>query len=97
MTVKRDSFLNINLYMMNYFIVHDSDMLHVINELRGAGAEAIAINGTRIMATSRISCGGPTINVGKSERFTPPFVIHAIGDPDALWPAFSGRTAFTMI
>ncbi|HHU48917.1 MAG: DUF881 domain-containing protein [Caldicoprobacterales bacterium] len=85
---KRDSFLNTNLYMMNYFIVHDSDMLHVINELRGAGAEAIAINGTRIMATSRISCGGPTINVGKSERFAPPFVIHAIGDPDALMAGF---------
>jgi len=85
---KRDSLLNINPYMMNYFIVHDSDMLHVINELRGAGAEAISVNGTRIMATSRISCGGPTINVGKSERFTPPFIIHAIGDPDALLAGF---------
>lgn len=85
---KRDSLLNMNPYMMNYFIVHDSDMLHVINELRGAGAEAIAINGTRIMATSRISCGGPTINVGKFERFVPPFIIHAIGDPDALLAGF---------
>ena len=85
---KRDSFLDSDPYIMNYFIVHDSDMLHVINELRGAGAEAIAINGTRIMATSRISCGGPTINVGKSERFTPPFVIHAIGNPDELMAAF---------
>ena len=85
---KRDSFLDYDPYMLNYFIVHDSDMLHVINELRGAGAEAIAINGTRIMATSRISCGGPTINVGKSERFAPPFIIHAIGNPDELMAAF---------
>jgi uncharacterized protein YlxW (UPF0749 family) len=85
---KRDTILSNNPYIMKYYIVHDSDMLNVINELREAGAEAIAVNGTRIMATSRISCGGPTINVGKSERFAPPFVIHAIGDPNALLANF---------
>jgi len=85
---KRDEFLTNNLDIIKYFIVHDSDMLNVINELRGAGAEAIAINGTRIMANSRISCGGPTINVGKYERFAPPFVIQAIGDPDRLMASF---------
>lgn len=81
---KRETILSNNPFMIKYFIVHDSDMLNVINELRGAGAEAIAINGTRIMGTSRISCGGPTINVGKYERFAPPFIIHAIGNPDDL-------------
>lgn len=85
---KRDTILTNNPYMMKYFIVHDSDMLNVINELRAAGAEAIAVNGTRIMANSRISCGGPTINVGKYERFAPPFIIHAIGDPDVLLSSF---------
>lgn len=85
---KRDSFFSNESYLINYFIVHDSDMLHVINELRGAGAEAISVNGSRIMANSRISCGGPTIHVGKSGRFAPPFVIHAIGDPDALIAGF---------
>ena len=74
--------------MMNYFIVHDSDMLHVINELRGAGAEAISINGTRILSTSRISCGGPTIKIGKFERIAPPFIIHAIVNPDDLVATF---------
>ena len=58
--------------------------LEVINELKAAGAEAIGINGVRILGNSRISCGGPTINVGDDQRFAPPFVIHAIGDPDAL-------------
>jgi uncharacterized protein YlxW (UPF0749 family) len=85
---KPDNFLSSNPYMLSFFIVHDSDMLHVINELRDAGAEAISVNGTRIMANSRISCGGPTIHVGKYERFAPPFVIHAIGDPDSLTAAF---------
>lgn len=86
---KRDSILLSNPYLMNYYIVHDSDMLNVINELRGAGAEAIAVNGVRIMANSRISCGGPTINVGKTQRFAPPFIFHAIGDSEALIAAFS--------
>ncbi|HHY82706.1 MAG TPA: DUF881 domain-containing protein [Clostridiales bacterium] len=85
---KRDSFLSNNPHIISYFIVHDSDMLHVVNELRSAGAEAIAINGTRIMANSRISCGGPTINVGKYQRFAPPFIIQAIGNPDRLMASF---------
>lgn len=29
----------------NLYIIHDDDLLRVINELRAAGAEAIAING----------------------------------------------------
>jgi len=81
---KRDSILDSDPGLLGYYIVHDSDLLEVVNELRAAGAEAIAINGVRIIETSRISCGGPTINVGKEQRFVPPFVIHAIGDPDAL-------------
>ncbi len=81
---KRESILTNDPGMLSYYIVHDSDLLNVVNELRAAGAEAIAINGVRILATSRISCGGPTINVGKEQRFAPPFTIHAIGDPDEL-------------
>lgn len=81
---KRDTILESDLGMMGYYIVHDSDLLEVVNELRAAGAEAVAINGVRIIGSSRISCGGPTINVGKEQRFAPPFVIHAVGDPDAL-------------
>ncbi len=81
---KRDTILDSDPGMIGYYIVHDSDLLEVVNELRAAGAEAVSINGVRITGSSRISCGGPTINVGKEQRFAPPFVIHAIGDPDAL-------------
>lgn len=87
---KRDQLLFNNPSLISYYIVHDSDLLNVVNELRSAGAEAIAINGTRIMANSRISCGGPTIHVGRLQRFAPPFIIHAIGDPDALIAVFDG-------
>jgi len=80
----RDSIVFDEQFELSSFIVHDTDLLGVINELRAAGAEAIEINGVRILANSRISCGGPTINVGREQRFTPPFIIHAIGDPQAL-------------
>lgn len=85
---KRDTILDSDTDMIGYYIVHDSDLLEVVNELRAAGAEAVAINGVRITGSSRISCGGPTINVGKEQRFAPPFIIHAIGDPEVLTSYF---------
>ena len=38
----------------NLYIIHDDDLLRVINELRAAGAEAISINGERLVSTSEI-------------------------------------------
>ena len=36
------------------YLIHDNDLLSVINELRSAGAEAISLNGERILATSEV-------------------------------------------
>lgn len=63
----------------NLYIIHDDDLLKVINELRAAGAEAISINGQRLVATSEIRCAGPTLSVN-NVRSAPPYEIHAIGD-----------------
>lgn len=68
----------------NFYVVHDEDVLSVLNELKAAGAEALAINGQRLLATSEIRCVGPTILTNKSYRLTPPFVITAIGKQDNL-------------
>jgi uncharacterized protein YlxW (UPF0749 family) len=67
----------------NWYLIHDGDILEIINELRGAGAEAIATNDERVAATSNIRCGGPTINID-GKRHAVPFVIKAIGNPEAL-------------
>lgn len=67
----------------NLFLIHDDDLLKVVNELRAAGAEAISINDQRIIATSEIRCIGPTISIN-SIKFSPPFKIKAIGDPATL-------------
>lgn len=60
------------------FLVHDMDLIMIVNELSGAGAEAIAVNDQRLVATSEIACAGTTILVNR-QRLTPPFVIKAIG------------------
>lgn len=66
----------------NLYVLHDEDVLKVLNELKAAGAEALAINNQRIIATSEIRCIGPTILTNKNQRLTPPFVITAIGNQD---------------
>jgi len=65
------------------YIVHDSDLRSVANELFAAGAEAVSINDERLVATSSIRCAGNTILVN-NRRCTSPFEIKAIGDSDAL-------------
>ncbi|TYP54938.1 DUF881 domain-containing protein [Thermosediminibacter litoriperuensis] len=67
----------------NLFLIHDEDILKVVNELFAAGAEAVSVNGQRIIATTEIRCVGPTIMVN-SVRMAPPFVIQAIGNPENL-------------
>ena len=37
----------------NLYVIHDDDLLRVINELRAAGAEAISVNGQRLTGVSR--------------------------------------------
>lgn len=67
----------------NNFIVHDQDLLFLVNELKASGAEAISVNGERITAMSEIRCAGTMILVN-TNRIAPPFVIKAIGSPDML-------------
>ncbi len=63
----------------NLYVIHDEDILRIVNELRAAGAEAISINGQRLIATSEIRCAGPTLSVN-NVRSAPPYEIIAIGD-----------------
>lgn len=75
----------------NLYVLHDEDVLRVINELKAAGAEALAINEQRLTATSEIRCIGPTILTNKSQRLSPPFVIYAIGNPETMLSALNMR------
>jgi len=74
----------------NLFLLHDDDVLRVVNELAAAGAEAISINGQRHIATTEIRCAGPAISVNNT-RVTPPIQIMAVGDPATLESALRMR------
>ncbi len=78
------------------YIIHDADINAILNELRIHGAEAISINGERIIGTSRLVCAGPTIFLNVS-RYPPPYVIRAIGDPDALYEAIDQMTSVAVM
>ena len=74
----------------NLYVIHDDDLLKVINELRAAGAEAIAINGQRLTGTSEIRCAGPTLSVN-NVRSAAPFEVCAIGNKQTLENALKMR------
>lgn len=65
-------------------IIHNSDLLALVNELNNAGAEAIEINGQRIVNTSSITCEGNVIKVN-GEKIGSPFTIKAIGSQGLLY------------
>ncbi|MFV0314090.1 MAG: DUF881 domain-containing protein [Anaerotignum sp.] len=70
----------------NAYLIHAEDILSVINELNVAGAQAISINGQRIVSTSSVSCAGSIVMVN-GERVAAPFEISAIGDGDIMQSA----------
>lgn len=67
----------------NKTILHYSDIAAVVSELWAAGAEAVTVNGERIVSTTGITCVGTTI-LCNAKRMAPPYVVAAIGDPAAL-------------
>lgn len=63
----------------NELILHNYDVVAVVNELWAAGAEAVAINGQRMVAITPIKSVATTLMVNV-KRITPPLRIEAIGD-----------------
>ena len=69
-------------------IIHDSDINQVVNELKAAGAEAIAVNDQRLVATSSVRDAGPSIFINNTPTVLP-FIIKAIGNPKTLATAIN--------
>lgn len=65
------------------YIIHDKNLLYLVNELKSAGAEAVAINGQHLVAYSDIRCVGTAILVNAT-RLVPPYKIDALGDPEQM-------------
>ena len=72
--------------------INEEDLLRVINELFAAGAEAISINGNRIISTSAIVAIDTDILKIDSRKISSPYIINAIGNPDYLKSSVTGKS-----
>jgi uncharacterized protein YlxW (UPF0749 family) len=61
------------------YIVHEYQLRDVVNALWAAGADAISINGERMVAPTSIYCVGSTILVNDT-RTSPPYEFMVVGD-----------------
>ncbi|WP_027624716.1 DUF881 domain-containing protein [Clostridium lundense] len=64
-------------------LIHNEDMIQVVNDLMNAGAEAISINGLRIVSSTGIYCNGAFLRIN-GIQVCAPFYINAIGNKDVL-------------
>jgi len=65
-------------------IIHNTDIIQVLNDLKNAGAEAISINGQRIVDSSEVYCSGPFLRVN-GVKIAAEFSIYAIGNKEVLY------------
>lgn len=80
----------------NYLVLED-DLQDIITALWAAGAEAIAVNGERLVSTSSVYGAGAAILINNT-RHAPPYRFEAIGSDGLLerflaHPAFRGSVA----
>jgi len=68
--------------------VQDVDLQAVVNALWAAGAEAIAVSGQRLVATSAIRNAGAAVLVNY-KVLSSPYRVEAVGDPAVLQERFS--------
>ena len=64
-------------------VIHQQDVQGVVNALWAGGADAMTIMGQRVTSISAVRCVGNTLLL-HGRAFGPPFVVTAIGDPQAL-------------
>ena len=67
----------------NELTVHQQDIQAVVNALWAGGADAVTVQGQRIISTTGIRCVGNTV-VLHGVPYAPPYRIAAIGDVSAL-------------
>lgn len=77
----------------NTVLVHDMDILTIINELNRSGAEVLSVNGQRILNDTSISCSGYTIRINE-QFFARPFEIRAIGDSKRMAASLIGPEGY---
>jgi uncharacterized protein YlxW (UPF0749 family) len=76
----------------NIMFVHQQDIQAYVNALWAGGAEAVTLQGQRLITTTGIKCVGSTV-VLDGVPYSPPYVIEAIGDAAAMNTAINTSPA----
>ena len=67
----------------NLLVVHQQDIQAVVNAMWKGGAQAVTIQGQRVVSTTGIRCIGNSVQL-QGVPYSQPYVISAVGDPAAL-------------
>ncbi|MEV7397994.1 DUF881 domain-containing protein [Aeromicrobium sp. NPDC092404] len=73
-------------------IVHQQDIQAYVNALWAGGADAVTLQGQRLISTTGIKCVGATV-VLDGVPYSPPYVIEAIGDSATMNAAINSSAA----
>jgi len=71
---------------INLLVVHQQDIQAVVNALWKGGAEALTLQGKRVITTTGIKCEGNAVMI-QGVAYPQPYTISAIGDPERLQEA----------
>ena len=69
-------------------LIHQEDIVILLDELKNAGAEAISVNEQRIVSNTYVYCDGSVILID-GVKIGNPFVIKAIGDSQTIYGAIT--------
>jgi uncharacterized protein YlxW (UPF0749 family) len=72
----------------NLLLVHQQDIQAVVNAMWKGGAQAITIQGQRVVSTTGIRCIGNAVQL-QGVPYSQPYVISAVGDPAPLTDAIA--------
>ncbi len=76
-------------------IVHQQDIQAVVNAMWKGGAQAITIQGQRVVSTTGIRCIGNSVQL-QGVPYSQPYVISAVGDPATLTDSIA-RDAYLQV
>ncbi len=68
---------------LNRFVVHQQDIQAVVNAMWAGGAQAVTVQGQRIISTTGIKCEGNSVTL-QGVPYPQPYVISAVGDQSVL-------------
>ncbi|MBI2906744.1 MAG: DUF881 domain-containing protein [Chloroflexi bacterium] len=78
------------------YLIHDYHLRDVLSALWLAGAEAITINGERVINSTSVYCVGSTLLVNNT-LLSPPYELQAIGSPDSMESRLSSSRSIQSI